>query len=516
MKGKRTMIGILAAMLIASTPAYASQAVPSYAAPAAATAQAEENSGVQGFVTRLYELILGRKPDAKGLSEWTALLTSGQATGAHVASGFIYSNELKEQNLSNEDYVEVLYRTFLNRSSDSKGKAEWVNLLNKGMSRPYIYMGFVNSPEFGKICASYGINQGQATLTEPRDQNQGVTMFVYRCYEKFLGRKADDAGLNAWANVLLTGQNNAKEAASGFVFSNELKGQNLSNEDYVKRLYQGLFDREADSEGLSQWVSQLDKGVSREDVFYGFADSKEFRDLAASFGLDNSWAGTPVESIPQTPEEPSSPSMSKEDFIQLLMSKRTLWEMDDYEAKVYNGYFETGYTLMDLDFDGTLELLVNCAGGSMHNNPTAVYKVINGNLVQITEEYGLDFQGVELIYNKDLGQYCYTCDTITRGGSNGYYQGQIEYVFSGNTYTSREIYGKVVSKSFDGQESITYQIDREKVSQQAYESAVSAYDAIAEGTKWNAGFISHEEWTEFTTAEKQSALGELYDSFYYE
>ena len=44
MKGKRTMIGILAAMLIASTPAYASQAVPSYAAPAAATAQAEENS----------------------------------------------------------------------------------------------------------------------------------------------------------------------------------------------------------------------------------------------------------------------------------------------------------------------------------------------------------------------------------------------------------------------------------------------------------------------------------------
>ena len=88
------------------------------------------------------------------------------------------------------------------------------------------------------------------------------------CYEKFLGRKADDAGLNAWANVLLTGQNNAKEAASGFVFSNELKGQNLSNEDYVKRLYQGLFDREADSEGLSQWVSQLDKGVSREDIFY--------------------------------------------------------------------------------------------------------------------------------------------------------------------------------------------------------------------------------------------------------
>ena len=49
-------------------------------------------------------------------------------------------------------------------------------------------------------------------------------------------------------------------------------------------------------------------------------------------------------------------------------------------------------TLMDQDFDGTLELLVNCAGGSMHNNPTAVYKVINGNLVQITEEYGLDFQ----------------------------------------------------------------------------------------------------------------------------
>ena len=109
--------------------------------------------------------------------------------------------------------------------------------------------------------------------------------------------------------------------------------------------------------------------------------------------------------------------------------------MDDYEAKVYNGYFKTGYTLMDLDFDGTLELLVNCAGGSMHNNPTAVYKVINGNLIQITEEYSLDFQGVELIYNRELGQYCYACDTITRAGASGYYEGMIEYVFSGNSYT---------------------------------------------------------------------------------
>jgi hypothetical protein len=59
-------------------------------------------------------------------------------------------------------------------------------------------------------------------------------------------------------------------------------------------MYQGLFDRTADSGGLSNWVKKLKDGNSREKVFYGFADSKEFRELAASFGLNSNWKSTSV------------------------------------------------------------------------------------------------------------------------------------------------------------------------------------------------------------------------------
>lgn len=256
--------------------------------------EANYGNTAKGFVYRLYKLVLGREPDKKGLNEWTNYLTSGQKTGAEVADGFIYSKELTARKLSDSAYVEMLYKTFLNRSSDSSGKKYWVTRLQKGMSRAYVYRGFANSTEFQGICGQYGIRSGEVVLTAPKDQNEGVTMFVYRCYEKFLGRKPDDGGLNDWCNRLLRGSENAKQVAYGFVMSNEFQGAGLSNTSYVKTMYLGLFDRTADSTGLKDWTEKLDNGNSRESVFYGFADSQEFRKLAESFGLDSTWASTPV------------------------------------------------------------------------------------------------------------------------------------------------------------------------------------------------------------------------------
>ena len=40
-----------------------------------------------------------------------------------------------------------------------------------------------------------------------------------------------------------------------------------------------------DDEGLNDWVNQLDNGTSRETVFWGFANSQEFANLVASYGL---------------------------------------------------------------------------------------------------------------------------------------------------------------------------------------------------------------------------------------
>ena len=110
-------------------------------------------------------------------------------------------------------------------------------------------------------------------------------MFVFRCYDKVLGRKPDQDGLNAWANQLLLKAETPEEVAYGFVFSNEFKAKNLSDEEYVKVLYKTFLDRSYDEAGLKAWVARLQEGDSRYEVFRGFAYSDEFKKIAASFGL---------------------------------------------------------------------------------------------------------------------------------------------------------------------------------------------------------------------------------------
>ena len=249
---------------------------------------------VEAFVERLYKVILNRNPDPSGLKAWTNVLKSGKEQGAKVAQGCVDSDELKNRNLSDDAYIRALYKAFFDREADESGLAAWKKVLNSGLSRMHVFRGFAESDEFTKICSRYGIIRGFADLKAPMDQNEGITKFIYRCYEVFLGRKPDEKGLNEWCECLLSGQINAKDAAYGFVMSAEFQNKGMSDTDYIKTLYRGLFDRTEDSEGLSQWKAILDRGCSRESIFYGFADSDEFRKLAASFGLNNSWQSTPV------------------------------------------------------------------------------------------------------------------------------------------------------------------------------------------------------------------------------
>ena len=241
---------------------------------------------VKDFVSRLYTQVLGRQPDASGLNDWTAVLRSGKEQGAKVAQGFVDSDEFKKRNVSDTEYITILYRTFLNREPDSEGLNAWQSVLDSGLSRMHVLKGFAESDEFTKICSSYGITRGNAVLTAPMDQNEGVTKFIVRCYRLCLGREADTDGLNAWCNQILTGANTAKQAAHGFVFSDEFKSKNLSDTDFVKTMYRVFMNREADGEGLNNWVRVLQSGQTREHVFNGFADSPEFREICTSCGIN--------------------------------------------------------------------------------------------------------------------------------------------------------------------------------------------------------------------------------------
>ncbi|MBO4638119.1 MAG: DUF4214 domain-containing protein, partial [Clostridiales bacterium] len=146
--------------------------------------------------------------------------------------------------------------------------------------------GFINSTEWANLCLFYGIRNGGTGVPNIEiEPNQATIDFATRLYTTCLGRNADQAGLMAWARQLANQRDTGTGAARGFFFSSEFTGQNVSNGEYVTRLYRTFMNREPDQAGYDAWVAQLDAGASREEVFEGFAQSPEFARICASYGI---------------------------------------------------------------------------------------------------------------------------------------------------------------------------------------------------------------------------------------
>lgn len=118
----------------------------------------DQNPGITGFVSRLYNLALDRKPDVPGLNDWTNRLLTKKETPKQVARGFVFSKEMTERKLSDAEFVTMLYLTMLNREPDNIGLQDWVGRLqDKTYTREKIFDGFADSVEFDNIVRSYNI-----------------------------------------------------------------------------------------------------------------------------------------------------------------------------------------------------------------------------------------------------------------------------------------------------------------------------------------------------------------------
>jgi hypothetical protein len=245
------------------------------------------SGGTADFVTRLYNLCQGRQPDSGGLNYWVNQLESGASTGAGVVESFIYSPEFVGKNLSNDQYLRVMYKAMFNRDPDVGGLTYWMNKLSSGATRRYALANFVNSNEFSGVCSSYGITRGSIGLNSNVDIYHGVTAFVQRFYLKCQERMPDQDGLTYWVNTLVSKSSTAAELALGFTNSPEFILKNLSNADYVSILYRTFYDREPDSGGQAYWVKILENGNSRRFVLAGFVGSPEFKSLCSSYGINS-------------------------------------------------------------------------------------------------------------------------------------------------------------------------------------------------------------------------------------
>ena len=173
----------------------------------------------------------------------------------------------------------------LNRAPADSEITNWASYLEAGCTYAFILSGFVTAPEFSKLCTSYGIKTGTYTASENRDKNGKLTKFISRLYTKALNRAYDASGLNHHTGNYLSGKYTLDKIAYGFIFSPEFEKRNLSNEKFVECMYNTFFNRAADASGKSSWLNKMKNGMSREDVFYGFVASPEYKALVKSFGL---------------------------------------------------------------------------------------------------------------------------------------------------------------------------------------------------------------------------------------
>ena len=237
---------------------------------------AQTNFLLDDFVGRFYRYGLGREPDEAGLNDWVNQFTSHTIGGADLAKGFILSQEFVDRNLSDSDFLDILYLCFFDRSSDTIGKQNWLNSISAGMTREQVLEGFLDSAEFVLLATRYGISI---------DSGDPVERFVTRFYNYCLQRDPDQAGLNDWVSQLKAGTKGGSDIAKGFIFSSEFMNRNLSNEDFLNVLYRAFFGREGDPVGFESWLIVLNSGLPRYEVLDGFLGAEEFVNLCSQYGI---------------------------------------------------------------------------------------------------------------------------------------------------------------------------------------------------------------------------------------
>ena len=246
-------------------------------------------SGSEGFVFRLYQCTFGRDPDEEGFLYWYDLLSTFKITGADAARSFLLSPEFASMNYSDEEYVRVLYRVFFNRDCDSdpSGKEYWLNLItSKKITRADAVGFFVDSQEWADTCALGGIRSGTSFVPKINVYpNISVKSFTERLYKTALKRDVDYPGMAYWAVLLASHRITGEEVGLQFFISKELQDQNISDEEFINRLYLTFMGRKGESDGISYWKDLLQKGTSRESVVLGFTRSQEYLDRCVDAGI---------------------------------------------------------------------------------------------------------------------------------------------------------------------------------------------------------------------------------------
>jgi serralysin len=271
------------------------------------------NTGTAAQVYRLYGAALGRTPDNSGLKNWVSTIEAGAMTLKQAVSGFTSSTEFLNRYGSPDDktFVTLLYKNVLGRTPDAGGLTNWTNALAAGMSRADAVLGFSESVE--------DMEKSKASIEKGLWLSDDNAAKVARLYHATLNRLPEAGGLENWTAALRSGSS-LLQITDGFTGSAEFQQKygSLNDTSFVTLLYNNVLGRGPDNAGLVNWTNALRAGSTRASVVVGFSESNEHITKRASYIDDGIklYGSGPAGAQAMSPDDgafyadPSSPSFN--------------------------------------------------------------------------------------------------------------------------------------------------------------------------------------------------------------
>lgn len=241
------------------------------------------------FVEGLYENLLNRGSDEAGMQHWLNMLSLKKMSAAGVAVSVASSAEFNAISYTNSEFINRCYLALLGRKYDVGGYTNFVNHLNSGKSRAWVFAAICDSAEFQRRAAFApgGANVTPGVVTPGQSGNVGgnavnaemATEYVKRLYANILNRSATEKELSEWVEKLVNRQMSAAGVAASIAASPEAKTNGVypSADVFLDRIYQALLGRSPDTIGKGNFLKYLSQGYSRSWVFSKICASEEFQ-----------------------------------------------------------------------------------------------------------------------------------------------------------------------------------------------------------------------------------------------
>ena len=160
---------------------------------------AKDLASARAFVKRVYQRCLNADPDQTTIDNWADKLAVGEISHADVITNIINSKQFTNRGLTDAQYVDVLYKSVLDRDPDADGAAHWLNQL-KSLDRKTVLNHFLESDEFKYLVNQYFQNGYNYTGTISNVSAETITG-----YKVFILNGNGIKGIAAKASELFKG-----------------------------------------------------------------------------------------------------------------------------------------------------------------------------------------------------------------------------------------------------------------------------------------------------------------------